>query len=68
MGRSTSLADEQQRTLERLRPLVAADALYLAGGTAVAHHIGHRRSLDLDLFSGVRAFPSKGSALVWSPR
>jgi hypothetical protein len=25
---------------------------YLAGGTAVAHHLRHRQSLDLDLFSG----------------
>jgi len=51
VGHSTSLAEEQQRTLERLMSLVAADALYLAGGTAVAHHLGHRRSLALDLFS-----------------
>ncbi len=26
-------------------------SFYLAGGTAVALHIGHRRSIDFDLFS-----------------
>ena len=51
MAQPVGLAEGQQRTLERLRPLVAGDHLYLAGGTAVAHHLGHRRSLDLDLFS-----------------
>jgi len=25
---------------------------YLAGGTAIALHLGHRHSLDFDLFSG----------------
>ncbi len=48
MGQPVGLAEGQQRTLERLRPLLAGDHLYLAGGTAVAHHLGHRRSLDLD--------------------
>ena len=36
-----------------LLPLVSAfsRSFYLAGGTAVALHIGHRRSIDFDLFS-----------------
>ena len=51
MARSTGLAKEQQRTLARLKPVVARDHLYLAGGTAIAYHLGHRRSLDLDLFT-----------------
>jgi hypothetical protein len=51
MGKSPSLAPQQQRTLARLRPLLDAHGLYLAGGGAVAHHIGHRQSLDIDLFS-----------------
>lgn len=36
----------------RLLPFVKdfADDYYLAGGTAIALHIGHRRSIDFDLF------------------
>ncbi len=51
MGRETVLSDEQRRALAALRPVALAEHLYLAGGTAVALHLGHRRSLDLDLFS-----------------
>ena len=51
MGKSPCLAPQQQRTLARLKPLLDRHGLYLAGGGAVAHHIGHRQSLDLDLFS-----------------
>jgi hypothetical protein len=51
MGKSPSLAPEQQRTLGRLKELIAKHGLYLAGGGAVAHHARHRQSLDLDLFS-----------------
>jgi hypothetical protein len=35
--------------LERL--LADAPGLYLSGGGALALHLGHRRSLDLDLFT-----------------
>lgn len=36
-----------------LLPLVArfSKEYYLAGGTAIALHIGHRRSIDFDLFT-----------------
>lgn len=36
-----------------LLPLVKkfSDAYYLVGGTAIALHIGHRRSIDFDLFT-----------------
>jgi hypothetical protein len=51
MGKSPGLAPQQQRTLARLKPLLDEHGLYLAGGGAVAHHIGHRQSLDIDLFS-----------------
>jgi hypothetical protein len=54
LERSAGLAKEQQRTLARLRPVVARDHLYLAGGTAIAYHLGHRRSRDLDLFTEMR--------------
>jgi hypothetical protein len=45
------LGMEQQRLLSRLGPLLAAWDYYLAGGTALALHLGHRRSLDLDWFT-----------------
>jgi hypothetical protein len=45
------LAEDQRRALDRLRPSVEALGLYLAGGTALAFHLGHRLSRDVDLFS-----------------
>jgi hypothetical protein len=42
---------EQQRALDRVRSLAGEFGLYLAGGTALAFHLGHRTSLDVDLFS-----------------
>ena len=35
-------------------PAAAACGFYLGGGTAVAIHLGHRRSVDLDWFTGQR--------------
>jgi len=37
----------------KLLPLLSrfSDNFYLAGGTAIALHIGHRRSIDFDLFT-----------------
>ena len=37
--------------LVELGPVMTGRGLYLGGGTAVALHLGHRRSLDLDWFS-----------------
>jgi hypothetical protein len=51
MAESTELAERQRRALDRLRPLADSLGLYLAGGTAVASHLGHRVSRDIDLFS-----------------
>ena len=44
------LTDEQRKLL----PLIKAFSkdYYLVGGTAIALHIGHRRSIDFDLFTG----------------
>ena len=44
------LTEEQQRLLTLVK-LFRQD-FYLAGGTAIALQIGHRRSIDFDLFSG----------------
>lgn len=51
MGRSTGVSPDQRRTLDRLSRLPPLRGFYLAGGTAIAAHLRHRRSLDLDLFS-----------------
>jgi hypothetical protein len=51
MARRVELSEEQRRTLDRLRPPSQELGLYLAGGTAIAIHLGHRTSHDLDLFS-----------------
>ena len=51
MGRPSGLAPEQLRALARLKAGVGERDYYLAGGTAVAFHLGHRVSADLDLFS-----------------
>jgi hypothetical protein len=45
------LAEEQLRALDRLTRALGVERFYLAGGSAVAFHLGHRRSIDLDLFS-----------------
>jgi len=51
MGKPAGLAEEQDRALGRLSRIPATKDLYLAGGSAVAFHLRHRRSNDLDLFS-----------------
>ena len=51
MGGTTGLAPEQLAALDRIAVLNEASSLHLAGGSAVAFHLGHRRSEDLDLFS-----------------
>lgn len=45
------LPGQQQRVLAQVGPLLARRGFYLAGGTAVALHLGHRRSVDLDWFT-----------------
>lgn len=51
MGKQVQLPRDQRRALASLSTLASAEGLYLAGGVAIALHLGHRRSLDLDLFS-----------------
>ncbi|HJT77653.1 MAG TPA: nucleotidyl transferase AbiEii/AbiGii toxin family protein [Gemmataceae bacterium] len=45
-----ALALRQQRVLAQVGPFLTQRGFYLAGGTAVALHLGHRRSVDLDWF------------------
>jgi Nucleotidyl transferase AbiEii toxin, Type IV TA system len=44
------LHPRQRNVLRRLGAIAAERSFYLAGGTAVALHLGHRRSVDLDWF------------------
>jgi len=44
---SSELAD----TAKRLTEIKTLSSFYLAGGTGLALHLGHRRSVDLDFFS-----------------
>lgn len=46
-----ALTRGQRRALDRLIAARPEPAVYLAGGCAVAVHLGHRRSRDLNLFS-----------------
>lgn len=41
----------QQEVLRHLGPFATERGFYLGGGTAVAIHLGHRRSVDLDWFT-----------------
>lgn len=41
----------QRAVLARLGPIADREDCYLAGGTALALHYGHRRSVDLDWFT-----------------
>ena len=45
------ISREVARTAQNLGSLAALSNFYLAGGTALALYLGHRRSVDLDFFS-----------------
>jgi hypothetical protein len=51
MGRPLALAKGHRRALDRLKAVPGLRGFYLAGGSALTAHLGHRRSADLDLFS-----------------
>lgn len=51
MAGATGLATEQQRALDRLRDAEDLPATYVAGGVAVAFHLSHRTSRDIDRFT-----------------
>lgn len=46
-----TLAPETRRVLEKISTLIFPKDFYLVGGTALALHLGHRESIDLDFFS-----------------
>lgn len=45
------LTDTQLEVLRTVAPFARDTGFYLSGGTAVALHLGHRRSLDFDWFA-----------------
>ncbi|QBS37383.1 hypothetical protein E1B22_05555 [Thermaerobacter sp. FW80] len=45
------LSDDMRTVLLRLREAGLCEGFYLTGGTALALHLGHRRSVDLDFFT-----------------
>jgi hypothetical protein len=51
------LTGAQQTVLELLSPVPEVRSFYLAGGTALALHLGHRRSRDFDLFRAKEFVP-----------
>lgn len=51
MGKPTGLAQAQLDALDRIATVEGVGQFYLAGGSALAIHLRHRQSLDLDLFS-----------------
>ncbi|HTM45455.1 MAG TPA: nucleotidyl transferase AbiEii/AbiGii toxin family protein, partial [Polyangiaceae bacterium] len=51
MEDAADLAPEQLRALDLLTKVPALAGYYLAGGTAIALHLHHRQSRDLDFFS-----------------
>ncbi|MFH0991726.1 MAG: nucleotidyl transferase AbiEii/AbiGii toxin family protein [bacterium] len=48
-----TLSSPQFKLLKRLGPFLSGHGFYLAGGTAIALMLGHRKSVDLDWFSPV---------------
>jgi len=46
-----TLPDDTQHLLEQLGQLATLTPFYLAGGSAIALHLGHRVSVDLDFFT-----------------
>jgi hypothetical protein len=58
---------ELLRLIRRLSGITAVSStFYLAGGTALAFHIGHRKSIDLDFFSPSRFSSAALSEMVVS--
>lgn len=56
------LPEEQQNCLRLVGPAADALGFHLAGGTAVALHLGHRQSIDFDWFC--EQFPERPEELA----
>jgi len=51
------LGGRQERVLAQIGPVLSRRGFYLVGGTAVALHLGHRRSVYFDWFRSERIDP-----------
>lgn len=51
---SEVLTAKQRRILRRFGPLLSKGGFYLAGGTALAMQLGHRKSVDLGWFTNAK--------------
>jgi len=49
--RLETITTEQRQAIRQLGAFTVERGMYLAGGTAIALHLGHRQSVDLDWFS-----------------
>jgi hypothetical protein len=56
---TTVLTATQQAVLERLSAVPVVHTFYLAGGTGLALHLGHRRSVDFDFFRQEQFDPNR---------
>lgn len=52
-----AIRDVQRELLQSLGPVASQHGFYLAGGTALALQLGHRRSVDFDWFTSDRIDP-----------
>ena len=55
MAKTAGLSASQLRLLGELKRRGSLQDFYLAGGSAVGWHCGHRTSADLDLFSTAKS-------------
>jgi hypothetical protein len=67
MARKPGLPPPQLRALDRLKSVRGIDRFYLAGGAAIAVHLHHRVSNDIDLFGPMRASFAPFQALARPP-
>ena len=58
-----TVSEEMRRVLQSFMRTNMGTRFYLAGGTALALQLGHRRSVDLDLFSPTEDIPTIRPAL-----
>src|SRR3989338_9534722 len=54
----STLSDHAQKTLALLGKSGLVNQAYLAGGSALALHFGHRYSIDFDFFTPISFFSS----------
>lgn len=58
------LSPAQREVLGQLGPPLSEEGFYLAGGTAVALHLGHRLSVDLDFLGPFEDWPEGPSPVA----